>query len=358
MSREDLPVHPENIVIPFRSVDAGHAPGAAIEREFRYAWPAYRRWYLHEGEARRPTYAECRRAIRRHLPELLAEYDAVVAAVGGGDLQARFLSHWNPPPLATACSLAVWPGPEPALMRNYDYPPSLCDALALRTHWQGRTILGMADCAWGLVDGMNDAGLAIATAFGGRRVVGSGFGIGLVIRYLLTVCSTTAEVAARLESLPVQMSYNLGVVDATADARMLAIAPDRPVWQLPGLSAANRQGETEWPEHADYCGTVDREWALTRLLDGPEVTEAALEEAFVHPPLHRPLDASTWGTVYTAVYTRGGLTLRWPDDSWHVPLNGSSQEEHPRMATVLVPDPVQAPPVLPTAERRHVQFVT
>ena len=37
---------------------------------------------------------------------------------------------------------------------------------------------------------MNDAGLAVSLTFGGRRALGTGFGIPLVVRYLLETCAT------------------------------------------------------------------------------------------------------------------------------------------------------------------------
>ena len=40
---------------------------------------------------------------------------------------------------------------------------------------------------------MNDAGLAVSLTFGGRPQVGDGFGIPLVIRYVLEVCETIEE---------------------------------------------------------------------------------------------------------------------------------------------------------------------
>ena len=49
-------------------------------------------------------------------------------------------------------------------------------------------MLGMSDCLWGLLDGVNDAGLAVSLTFGGRRDVGDGFAIPLVVRYLLETC--------------------------------------------------------------------------------------------------------------------------------------------------------------------------
>jgi predicted choloylglycine hydrolase len=49
----------------------------------------------------------------------------------------------------------------------------------------------MLDCLWGLLDRVNDAGLAISLAFGGRPQVGEGFGIPLVIRYVQETCGST-----------------------------------------------------------------------------------------------------------------------------------------------------------------------
>ena len=51
----------------------------------------------------------------------------------------------------------------------------------------------MSDCLWGLLDGMNDAGLAVSLTFGGRPVLGDGFGIPLVMRYVLETCEDVAE---------------------------------------------------------------------------------------------------------------------------------------------------------------------
>ena len=61
------------------------------------------------------------------------------------------------------------------------------------TGWAGRRVIGMSDCLWGLLDGVNEDGLAISLAFGGRPVVGDGFGVPLVMRYVLQTCSTVDE---------------------------------------------------------------------------------------------------------------------------------------------------------------------
>ena len=345
MGGEPFPVHVADIELPFRAVDAGTSPGATAAAEFARAWPSYRHWFLHEGERARPSYADCRDALRKWMPELFEDYLALVEAVGGGDLEARFLSHWCPPPLVAACSIAMIGGAAPMLIRNYDYPPSLSDCLALRTHWSGRSVLGMSDCGWGLMDGINDSGLSVAISFGGRRAVGHGFGIGLAVRYVLQTCSTTQEAVDRLVRLPMQMSYNLAILDAAGDHRIVMTAPDRPAEISTALSCGNRQGSTEWPEHADYCNTVQREERLSALVTFPLIESDDLVSAFLRPPLYRSLVESTWGTVYTAAYAplTGALTLLWPDDQWALDVRDSEGGSRPRTILALVPDPIEVP---------------
>jgi predicted choloylglycine hydrolase len=341
MGGEPFRVHVGDVELPFRLVDAGVGPGEAIAHEFARSWPSYRRWFLHEGEQARPSYAQSRDALRTWMPEIFDDYVAMVNAVGGGDLEARFLSHWCPPPLVAACSIAMIAGRTPMLIRNYDYPPSLCDALSLRTHWSGRSMIGMSDCGWGLMDGINEDGLAIAISFGGRRAVGRGFGIGLVVRYLLQVCTTTEEAVLRLLQLPVQMSYNVAIIDAWGNHRIVHTAPDRPAEVTQELSCANRQGATEWPQHAEYCNTVEREERLHSLVTFPLIEPDDLVAAFLRPPLYRSLVESTWGTVYTSAYAPalGTLTLLWPDDLWEMQVNGDDVGSRPRHVLSLIPEP-------------------
>jgi predicted choloylglycine hydrolase len=275
------------------------------------------------------------------MPELLSDFDSLVDAVGGEDLEARFLSHWCPPPLVSACSMAMVHFPEPLLLRNYDFPPLLSDSLALRTHWSGTAVIGMSDCGWGLVDGVSDRGVAVAVAFGGRRNIAEGFGIGLVVRYILQLATSIAHAVELLTRIPIQMSYNLAIVDSSGDHRVVQVAPDHVPSVTNADFAANRQGCTEWPEHAEYCNTVEREEHLEALLEAPDVGVARLKYEFLQSPLHRSMLESTWGTLYTAVYAPsvGSLSLLWPDDEWHLSVHGDHGERRPRMVRTLVPEP-------------------
>ena len=95
------------------------------------------------------------------------------------------------------------------LVRNYDYAPSRMEGIIWSTRLTERRVIGMSDCLWGLLDGMNDAGLAVSLTFGGRRVLGDGFGIPIVVRYLLETCDDVASAREALARLPYALAHNL-----------------------------------------------------------------------------------------------------------------------------------------------------
>lgn len=285
---------------------------------FAEFWPAYREWFLRQGDQARPTYAESRRMLRLHMPELLPLYDELTEAVGGGDAQARLLALYRPTPYLSGCSQAVLLREEPVLVRNYDYRPDLCEGLLLRTQWLGRTILAMSDCLWGVLDGVNDAGLALALSFGGRPVVGDGFGIPLVLRYILQTCERVDEAAATLCRIPIHMAYNVTLLDARGEVRTVQVAPDRPPGVTDRPVATNHQGAGDWPRYALLTSSEERErFLLDRVNDAHESAEA-LEDRFLQPPLHSRNFHRGWGTLYTASYRprERSIRLRWPGLEW------------------------------------------
>jgi len=338
-----LHVQPEVVELDsaFRAIDAGAGIDQRVPEIFAAGWAAYRNWFLREGEASRASYAEGAYKLRQHMPELVPAYDRLVEAVGGGDLEARFLSHWSPPPMFAACSLATWTRGSNMLVRNYDYPPLLCDTTVLASSWHGTRVMAMSDCVWGALDGINEHGLAIAIAFGGRSVVGEGFGIGLIVRYLLEFARDVPEALDLLRRVPVQLSYNLALVDASGHSAVAYVAPDRDLVVSGTLTAANRQGHTEWPEHAAFCATVAREEAMATALADPHTTAETLVGRFLQPPIHRSTAASTWGTVYTAAYHCDvrRLDLLWPDETWSLSLDDFQEGSRVRRSLVAVPPP-------------------
>lgn len=87
--------------LQFEAIDED-LPGPKWRRVFDRHWHAYSRWFVRDGVRSRPTYFMSLKALRTHMPELLPTYEAIVAAAGGGDLEARFLSMWCPPSMSAA----------------------------------------------------------------------------------------------------------------------------------------------------------------------------------------------------------------------------------------------------------------
>ncbi|MCB1857843.1 MAG: hypothetical protein KDI63_06200 [Gammaproteobacteria bacterium] len=298
-------------------------PGCKWQSLFRYHWPAYRRWFLSEGAAARTLYLSSRRALRDHMPELIATYDQLLELTGGGDLAARFLTLYCPPAYLRGCSQAVWLGVHPLLVRNYDYSPQLFEGTILQTRWNGRLVVGTCDCLWGLVDGMNEDGLTLSLSFGGRRAVGEGFGVPLLLRYALEFCSTTREAVEVLSRIPTHMSYNVTVLDRSGDYRTVFIAPDRaPLIRELAMTTNHQQDGVEWHQHARATATLEREQALQRYLVKYADDAHRLIRAFLRPPLYSTAYRRGFGTLYTVVYCPQQLSIEylWPQNSWPMSL--------------------------------------
>nr|WP_092370573.1 C45 family peptidase [Cribrihabitans marinus] len=312
----------------FRAI-AEDTPGPKWAGLFADYWPAYAAWWSREGLSGRPTYLESRRALQAHMPEIADLYDRLCVLAGGGDREARFLSYYCPPAYLAACSQAVWPGDEPLIVRNYDYSAEAFDGIVLKTNWDGRGVIGTSDGLFGLVDGINDAGLAVSLTFGGRREVGDGFGVPLILRYVLQTCTTAEEAGAVLSRVPCHMSYNVTAVDARRHYLTAYLAPDRPAVLSRAAVATNHQERVEWSSHARFTATVERErYLLQRLTLHPE-TQDKFIRAFLRPPLYSTAFSSGFGTLYTAAYRprSGSLELFWPERSWRLGLDDFREDK-------------------------------
>ena len=293
-------------------------PGPKWAGLFAEYWPAYSRWWLKDGVSARPTYAASRAALKKHMPEILPLYDELVEVAGGGDLAARFLSFYCPPAYLSGCSQAIWPGREPVMVRNYDYLPSAFDSIVLHTRWQGRRVMGVSDGLIGLVDGVNEAGLAISLTFGGRRVIGEGFGVPLILRYVLQTCDTAEEAGEVLARVPTHMSYNVTVLDSRRHYLTAMLSPDRPAQITHAAVATNHQDGVEWVSHARFTATVERERYLLQRLTLHRDPQEKFIAHFLKPPLYSTAFDAGFGTLYTAVYRprKRQMEIRWPGTVW------------------------------------------
>lgn len=305
-------------------------PGPKWQARFDAMWPAYRAWYLKDGASDRPDIATCRSALAHHMPELVPTYERLVELTGGDELAARVLSLYRPPGFVVGCSQGAWTRGAPVLVRNYDYPVSRLEGIVYLTAWSGRRVIGMSDCLWGLLDGINDAGLTVSLTFGGRRDVGDGFGIPLVVRYVLETCDTVDQAREALARIPVHAAQNLTLLDRSGEFLTAYLGPGRPP-EFPRVAATtNHQGKVEWPEYARAIRTVERERRVLALLEDPELTGERFVDAFLEPPLHSTEYLSGFGTTYTAAYhpAEGRAEYRWPGFAWQQSFDRFEEGEH------------------------------
>ena len=303
--------------LTFRAVrDDGS--GASLASLFEARWPNYLRWYLHEGDGARPSYLACARSLKQHMPELVPAWERLTERFGGSDLVARFLSLWDPPAFVSGCTQAIWTRDRRALIRNYDYPPELCDAVLLHGHFTSHATLGMSDCLWGVTDGINQDGLGVSLAFGGRRTRGEGFGIVIVLRYILETCRNAKDALKVLRRVPVHLPYNLAILDRAGDWLTIFISPDRAPEVRREPYSANRQDSNLRPDDPRIADTVRREALLENVIGNPDETLEGLSDRFLQPPIYRPVRQGDCGTLYTACYrpADASVQLRWPRFSW------------------------------------------
>ncbi|MET8212904.1 C45 family peptidase [Streptomyces sp. NPDC005373] len=275
-------------------------------------WAAHARalWQDMEGlltaEGRTAEGADRVRALfRAHMPELLPVLDRLAGQLDRLEAEV-FLTHAALQPFSPACTQI---GQNGTLLRNYDLPPDQCEGTIVSSCFL-RPVIGMQDVLWGLLDGMNDAGLAVSLTFGGRSVYGPGFAILIVVRYLLETCDTVDEAVGRLRSLPVAVPQNLTLVDPTK-AMTVFVGPDISPTVAPDACAANHQHLPVTDEQERAVRTQER----LRAIRAAGTDDVA---AMLKPPLYRPVDEQGSGTLYTARYrpVEGRVTYYWPGESW------------------------------------------
>lgn len=328
-------------------------PGPRWQALARATWPAYRRWFDAEGRTARPSYAACRAALATHLPELLPTWErltklAIETTGAGRDEAGRLLSLWCPTPFVTGCSQAVVPGDDPVLVRSYDYDPALFEGVVASTNYSGsRRVIGTSDCLWGLVDGMNDAGLAVSLTFGGRPGrgpgrTGAGFGIPIVLRYLLETCATVPAAIAILERVPVAQCYNVSLVDTRGGHATVFVAPGEAAEVSTQQVATNQRLDVvEHPRLAAALRSPERHHHLTRLL-ARDPDRGHLTAAFLRRPLHTTDYPRGFGSLYAAVYrpAAGTVEYHWPGRTWTRRFDDPDD-----VITVEVPDEPAEPAV-------------
>lgn len=298
------------------------SPGARWQALFEATWPAYRSWYVAHDLDARPTLAEARQALVEHMPELVVHWERLVELTGNDPLAARMLTMWRAPAFAGGCSQVVVPGTAPLLVRNYDYDPRLFEGVVASTNYSGRRrVIGTSDLLWGLLDGMNEDGLAVSLTLGGRPGSGDGFAIPVILRYLLETCSCVDAAVAVLGRIPVAQAYNVSLVDTAGSHATVYVAPGEAA-EVSDLRAATNHRLTvvEHPRISDPLRSQQRQHTLFDALSDVEGggSGSELVDAFTRRPLRTGAYDRGFGTLYTAAYrpADGTVTYHWPGRSW------------------------------------------
>jgi predicted choloylglycine hydrolase len=331
-------------------------PGQKWQTMFAQNWPGWREWQRRKTHAAEPSLAECERALRRYMPELLPLWEKMVELTGEDEAAARFLSFWCPPRYLLQCSQAILIDKRgPLLIRNYDLDPALSEATILRSAWKGRLVMATVEGIAGVADGINESGLAASLTFGGRTNAGRGFGIPLIMRYLLEVCNDAQDGIEALRSVPCHMSYNVSLVDSSGKFATVFLSPDRPAIVTAEPVSTNHQLGIEWPAEARRSRTIERKDVLTKLLAETEQSGDRILAAFLAPPLFSTNYAEGFGTVYTALYrpSERSMSLHWHGQpEWHKTIKAFSEDQRTIVYPIDAGSTADMPEERMTAQRK------
>jgi predicted choloylglycine hydrolase len=305
-------------------------PGDIWQQEFLERWPAYKRWFLRFGDRDRPTYLESSRALKRYMPQIIPIYEHMVDLAGGGDRAARFLAQFCPPPLFRGCSQAVYLEDEAVLVRNYDYSPFIFDGLVMRSKFEERSVVAMLDCMSGVLDGINSDGLAVSMSFGGREQFGIGFGIPMVLRYLLEYAGDVAEACELMQHLPVHGAYNIMLLDRENRFETLAVVPGQEMLKMGSRVSTNHQPGGSWPLYEEKVHTHYRYHYLDEITRAAQLNAREFSHKFLQPPLYNTQFGRGFGTLYSAAFypQSGTCEYLWPEHLWSFDLGKFDDREY------------------------------
>jgi predicted choloylglycine hydrolase len=294
----------------FHAVEIGDGSDGTWAGHVRPALAAAEDWLTEEGRTPEGA-ARAQRLFETHMPELVPALDRLAGQLDWPPART-FLTLAAVRPFFSGCTQI---GAEGTLLRNYDFAPDACEGTIVSSDFL-RPVVGMQEAGWGLLDGMNDAGLAVSLTFGGRFVHGPGFALPIVLRYLLETCRTVGEAVERLRVIPVAIPQNVTLVDRDRTATV-HVGPDIPLTGTPDSCAANHQHLPVPDEQERFSRTQERLAAVRAA--GVDVA------AMLRPPLYQYAYEEWLGTVYTAHYrpAEGRVTYHWPgEEDWELSLAG------------------------------------
>lgn len=299
----------------FKSVFELGLAGEKWQKLFNIHWDTYNVWLQTVENPWEVDLKTAQVALHTYMPELWSTYVHLCNLVNANEVVAKFLTGYQPPAYVSACSNAVITSNNIQLVRNYDYHPNLIEGTQLLSAWNGKKVIATSDCLSGALDGMNEDGLAVSLTFGGRKAVGKGFGIPMILRYILEFCSTVDEAVVVLQRIPSHISFNVTVIDRFGQFNTVYIAPDKKPVVTKAAFTTNHQEAIEWPENAYFNKTNERSVFLNKMLAKKGINAERIIDAFLTKPLYSTNYNQGFGTLYTAVYKpiEGIVEMYWPN---------------------------------------------
>ena len=289
-------------------------PGEKWLAFYQEAEPSYRSWFLKTPTYHSPSLEESKAAFQHYMPELYPMWTHLCELIQADEVMAHLLTLYCPPRYVSGCSQAIWSRDVSVLVRNYDYSPNLFEGRVIKSKWFDTEVIAVTDSLWGVLDGMNEHGLCASLTFGGSDVEGKGFGVPLILRYILEFCKTTNDAIQVLKSVPVNATYNITLLDALNESATLELSPISPPKVTFKPFAVNHQGDFNLSNYALFSNSYEREKVLLERLYDPLMTVESFIEGFEYAPLYSNNYAQHFGTLYSAIYNPylKAMEFRWP----------------------------------------------
>ena len=111
-------------------------------------------------------------------------------------------------------------------------------------------------------DGVNEEGLAVGLTFIYPKVCKPGFNAGILVRYLLEKCKTTAEAIKALKTLPIASQQTITLADKTGDIAVVECNCEKVVVITPrgGEDFVATSNSFNSPEMYEYRNTEIDDW--------------------------------------------------------------------------------------------------
>lgn len=253
---------------------------------------------------------EIGRVLERYMPELLPDFESLLSVAPDRPNKAQIIAMYNLPPFFSGCSNSISHRlGYPTLIRNYDFGINrFSGVFRYEPLPDGGWIIGSAEGGWGYLDGLNHQGLAVAITFGGSYMVGEGFSVPLIVRYLLTTSATVPEAVERLMAVPHQLAQNFSLLDREGRYAVVYASPQGVTVDHGLICCTNHQGEPDPTAHVEHR-TVERFDHLYAMAGN------VAPEHFLQEPLYNREFSNQYGTLYTVEIdpVSGKVHYYWPE---------------------------------------------